>query len=321
MPRPRTGQASFRNGKWYARVTLGPNDRPTFELNFTRESDGEAATARASMLAELGAALVRGGQREQAAELLRRAAVASDPTMRKLLAAARAGRLAADIPRDAITFKQLATLWTSGDLARRHPDHVKVKRTADDDVQRLEHHVFPIVGSVPIASFTLDHAEQVMAAMPTNRARNTRRNIAVIVHRVLGLAVFPMRLIAANPIPRGWLPSPGTWKALTFLYPDEDAKLLACGAVPLAHRVLYGLLSREGMRKGEARALRWRDVDLERGAVALDENKTDDPRAWALAPDVAAVLAGGGRRAAAQAAMSGCSPSSATCSHTCCAST
>jgi Phage integrase family len=28
------------------------------------------------------------------------------------------------------------------------------------------------------------------------------------------------------------------------------------------------------------------DVDLERGAVKLDENKTNDPRAWALGPDV-----------------------------------
>ena len=36
------------------------------------------------------------------------------------------------------------------------------------------------------------------------------------------------------------------------------------------------------MREGEAVALTWGDVDLERGAVRLDQNKTDDPRAWAL---------------------------------------
>ena len=30
----------------------------------------------------------------------------------------------------------------------------------------------------------------------------------------------------------------------------------------------------------------WSDFDLDRGAVALDENKTDDPRAWALSPGV-----------------------------------
>jgi integrase len=45
------------------------------------------------------------------------------------------------------------------------------------------------------------------------------------------------------------------------------------------------------MRKEEALALTWSDVDLERGAVRLDENKTDDPRAWALDPSVTKALA------------------------------
>ena len=36
--------------------------------------------------------------------------------------------------------------------------------------------------------------------------------------------------------------------------------------------------------------MKFRDVDLKRGRVRLDENKTDDPRAWALSPDVARTL-------------------------------
>jgi integrase len=120
--------------------------------------------------------------------------------------------------------------------------------------------------------------------------RNERRQVAQVMHRVLALAVYPMRLISANPLPRGWLPSPGNSKALTFLYPDEDAKLLGCTDVPLAHRLFYGFLAREGMRKSEALALSWRDVDRVRGAVSLDRNKTDDPRAWALDPGVAEAL-------------------------------
>jgi integrase len=53
----------------------------------------------------------------------------------------------------------------------------------------------------------------------------------------------------------------------------------------------YGVLAGEGMRASELEALRWRDVDLTLGLVRLDENKTDDPRAWALSPDVARTLA------------------------------
>jgi integrase len=59
---------------------------------------------------------------------------------------------------------------------------------------------------------------------------------------------------------------------------------------PLAYRLLWGFLVREGMREGEALALTWGDLDLERGAVRLDKNKTDDPRAWALSPGVATAL-------------------------------
>jgi integrase len=60
--------------------------------------------------------------------------------------------------------------------------------------------------------------------------------------------------------------------------------------VPLDWRVFYGFLDREGPRYTEAAGLTWCDLDLDRGAVKLDENKTDDPRAWALAPGTAAAL-------------------------------
>ena len=53
---------------------------------------------------------------------------------------------------------------------------------------------------------------------------------------------------------------------------------------------LFGVLEREGMRREEAADLRWSDVDLARGVVRLDENKTEDPRAWALDAGVAAAL-------------------------------
>ncbi len=47
---------------------------------------------------------------------------------------------------------------------------------------------------------------------------------------------------------------------------------------------------REGMRTDEMAALRWREVDLERGRVNLDANKTDDPRDWDLRPDTVEAL-------------------------------
>ena len=65
---------------------------------------------------------------------------------------------------------------------------------------------------------------------------------------------------------------------------------MACADVPLCYRLLVGSLNHEGLRRGEAFALTWGDVDLERGFLSLDENKTDDPRGWYLSPGVVAAL-------------------------------
>ena len=99
-----------------------------------------------------------------------------------------------------------------------------------------------------------------------------------------------MQAHRSHSLPVGFLPKVKGKKATAFLYPSEDAQLLACTKVPLARRVLYGFLAREGLRLGEALGLRWRDFDLTRGVVTLDENKTDDPRAWALSADVKEAL-------------------------------
>ncbi len=298
MPRPSTGQARFRHGRWEIRVTLRKGDRPTFVLDAAvarGEADEPAARARARFMAEMAATLRKADRLDLAPILLADAARCSDAELPEVTAlvdaAAKGNARLSPVASNATTFEQLATLWTSGQLAERYPDHVKAKATAADDVGRLTKWVYPLVGSVPVASFTIDHAERIMAALSPKLTTASRRHVAQLLHRVLALAVFPMRLLAANPLPRGWLPKPPRRKAKAFLYPTEEAQLLGCRKVPLELRMLYGFLAREGMRKSEALGLQWRDVDLERGVVTLDENKTDEPRAWVLGGDVVAALA------------------------------
>ncbi len=185
-----------------------------------------------------------------------------------------------------LTFQRLANRWTSGELHRDHPDHVKEKRSVDDDTYRLDL-LFKEIGVIPLSSFQLDDAERAMRKLPAHLSPASRRHYAQLISRVLQLAVYPARIIKASPIPRGWLPKLGARKAFAYLYPPEDAKLMACtGAkgVPLAYRLLYGFLEREGMRRGEAQQLTFEDLDIDTGAISLNENKTDDPRTWALDP-------------------------------------
>lgn len=91
-----------------------------------------------------------------------------------------------------------------------------------------------------------------------------------------------MRLVERSPLPEGFSPRRPARKAMAWLYRDEDRRLMACTAVPLEFRMLWGVLDREGMRASEVRALTWADLDLKRGMVKLDRNKPDEPRSWAL---------------------------------------
>ena len=194
------------------------------------------------------------------------------------------------------TFRQVGEMWTSGELHKRYPDQVKAKDSTDDAARLGYLYELDIggrkLGDVPIDRFTLDHAEAVMRQLPkTARRPGTRRAYAQIINRIAGLAVYPLRLIAASPLPRGFVPKAGRSPAFPYLYPSEDLALMACSEVPLWRRLLWGILDREGPRSGEAKS--WRldvEADTERGVATLDKNKTDDPRAWVMDPGVVRAL-------------------------------
>jgi integrase len=280
-----------KNGHFGVRVTLGPKDRRKVALKACVDQD--AADKRGVVVATLARRMRAAGlDASVTLNLLKLAGERDEKGLVDVLGAADAlckYDARAKLPsRERTTFQDVGERWTSGELARAYPDQVKVKATAAADRRRLERYVYPLVRGVTVAAFTLDHAERVMAALPPNRVRApaTRRHVAQLVHRILELAVYPLRIITANPLPRGFRPKVGEQKAKGWLYPDEDRKLLACGDVPLCRRFLYGFLHREGLRFGEAAALELRDVDRDRGVLTLDQNKTNDPRTWKLGPDV-----------------------------------
>jgi integrase len=273
-------------------IRFGTKQRRRFRLTTTDEAE---AAERERALIELGAAISKAKiDPELGARILEQAGAGEVERARKAvakLAAGLKGSLDAKPKPGAIhTFAQLGEAWTSNRLAAEHPDHIRVKRSAHKDAERLVV-LNKTIGDVPIKRFVLADAKRAMAALPKGLASATRRAYAQIIGRLLALAVYPLELIPASPLPRGWLPKVTRTRATAWLYPAEETQLLACARVPLGRRVLYGFLSREGLRCGEALALTWAALDLERGVVRLDANKTDDPRAWALAPGVAAALA------------------------------
>jgi integrase/mRNA-degrading endonuclease toxin of MazEF toxin-antitoxin module len=287
MPSKPTGSIRFRDGRWRARVTLGKT-RPELILTTCKPNDEAKAAERTQVLADMATQLARAGRFDVALPLLERAASRDGKALADVVEAAKRVCSGDATPVSTlVTFAEFAERWTSGKLAARYPDHVK-SRNYDHERARLAKYVNTLVGSVLLRDFTIDHADAVMSALPSTLSRASRRHVAQTMSRVLNLAVFPARLIPASPLPKGYLPQLGPQKAKGYLYPDEDARLLAATAIDLPHRLLYGFLSREGLRWGELPT--WRDLDLDRGSIRLDVNKTDDARAWALDPGVVEAL-------------------------------
>lgn len=291
------------NGSRHVRIALGQRGQRVSCSLVTCGSDAEA-DERAALVREVGALLVAAGHAAEVAKWGKVACEADDAKALAVLAYAKqvaAGKVTvarADGPTAGKTFADVARAWTSGELARRYPDQVVVKRTADADVSRLRV-LSKVVGSVPIVRFTVDDAERAMRSLPPGLRPASRRHFAQAMRRVLELAAYPLRLIPSNPLPRLFLPRVRADLALQVLFPDEEAKLMACAEVPIADRLAYGFLARMGFRKSEivgdkdtdAEPLRWADFDLERGFVMLARSKTDKPRPVPLAADVTAALA------------------------------
>jgi integrase len=272
------------------RLRYGKNLRARFLI---RTFDEDIAERRAKRLRELAASLARSGHSAHAFTVLTEAAGAQNE--RDFAGYCKVGEDlcgASSKPpkvRATTTFEQLGEQWTSGKLHREWPDHVKLKKTADTDEDRLEK-LYKVIGPVALINFTLEDAERAMASLDDELASGTRRHYAQLISKLLRFAVYPCKIIERSPLPTGFLPAVRGARVTAYLYPDEDAKLMACTDVPIVRRLLYGFLAREGLRISEALGLRWKDVDLVRGVVTLDKNKTDDPRAWALSPGVAPAL-------------------------------
>lgn len=299
MGRSRTSSILFRRGVYAARVWITDASRELIRLPECH-SEGEAL-ARVSIIDDVMKAY-------RAARLDHMV----DNAVRQICASTAAGlpslRQAAELIcsgvavdkssiRKGTTLSDFGKLWTNGDLHLRWPDHVKKKKSRDDEA-RLRLYINPVIGDFPITSVTLEHAQMVMRRLPPELKKATRRQVAQVMYRLLRMAAFPAQLIPSSPLPQGFLPSIGKPVAKSFLYPNEERLLLRCTLVPLPYRMLYGVLNREGCRiselignaREEIQAATWAYFDLDAGMFRNDRNKTGDPRTWVMDPNVTEAL-------------------------------
>lgn len=262
MARRATGEVRKLADGYQARVRIDAEHRHPFDLDAFSDDDARKKTAALSAMARRLRAV--GRTPEEIIKLLSVGAESRanwDATVAAVdfVCAGKVEELA--LTRKMPTWREFFASWTSGDLHKLHPDHVRQKRSADEDRLRNGKHIDPVLGPIPIDRITLDDCERVMARIPSEASPASRRQIAQCMARALKLAVYPCRYRAESPVPQGWLPRLGKRKAFEMVYPDEDRALMrgtnAAGetVVPLLRRLFFGFLAREGMRKEGSREL------------------------------------------------------------------
>jgi integrase len=141
-------------------------------------------------------------------------------------------------------------------------------------------HITPYLGSVPLASLTTARIDALYRQLERGGRADYRegeglsprtvRYIHTILSAGLGAAVRSHRL-ARNPATTATPPSAKQARA-PEMHPWDAVQLatfLGWSAGHSQHHAAWTLLAMTGMRRGEALALRWRDVNLDAGTVSV----------------------------------------------------
>lgn len=159
---------------------------------------------------------------------------------------------------------------------RKHASRGRAQRTVDQYRISCERHIKPALGRVRLSQLRPLHIENMMTAeREAGLAQSTIDKHFWTLHKALDRAVAWGKL-ARNPADQ--VEKPGAQEAsVRSLDVDEQARIVG----KAAGTWLYGpvvLSLATGMRRGEVVALRWRDVDLAGGVLAvrhaLEESST-----------------------------------------------
>jgi len=177
-----------------------------------------------------------------------------------------------DLPSSSsgVTFRELSDRYQ-----RDHAIPYKSPTTIEGDRSRWNALVHEF-GARPLSRIKAADVSAFLAARRRGGAgpATVNRYRALLSH-VLSMAVR-WRLLAWNPV-RDVRPLPGETRRVRFLEQAELDRLL--DACPPWLRRLVTVAVHTGMRRGELMGLRWEQVDLERGQIALTKTKNRQARA------------------------------------------
>jgi integrase len=139
--------------------------------------------------------------------------------------------------------------------------------TYDGYRSKLAVHVLPRLGDLPIAqAYDVTRSREVDVALIERGASiSTRRNTFLGLRSVARFAV-EAKILADEP---KYLPLPKRGKRVPSAPPASDVAAVINAASCLEHRLVFLLAAHAGLRKGEIRALRCGDVELENNRLVV----------------------------------------------------
>lgn len=165
-----------------------------------------------------------------------------------------------------LTFGDLVDLWMKGRFVKWYPPN------AADHIALVRHLSDCELWGTQLRSATVHVIGEAFLELPRSTGYESQ------AARVLRRLVILMWYLLRPPGP----PGP------PFLRPMEEELFLRCSVIPVDYRLRNGLMFREGLSLGEARQLRWTDIDLIKGTITVFGKK--GPRHWGLYADVLGAL-------------------------------
>ena len=208
------------------------------------------------------------GKRRQVAKQGFRTRKAAEASLGEVLSAAAMGSV---VSRSAATVEEFLNDWLSSQRHRLRPTSLHSYKMAIDRINRR-------LGKVPVQALTPLQIEKFYADLLRSGGRNgkplsakTVRNSHVVLRKALSdaerLGLVHRNAAAAAKPPSFSRPEFATWSSedlREFFTAIRDERIFA----PLV------VLATTGMRRGEVLGLRWPDVDLDAGQLAIVQTLT-----------------------------------------------
>lgn len=167
---------------------------------------------------------------------------------------------------DGMLFGEVANWWIKNQETRVEKNELK-DSSLRDYRSSMNLHILPVFGNMPINSIESYHVDDFVLSL--NCSGKRKKNILAPLKSLYKMAL-KRKFVQANIMDN--LEKITVEKTDIFPFSAEEvARFLACA--PEHYKTFFTMLFYTGMRFGEAAALKWDNVDFDRGVIKICETR------------------------------------------------